>query len=232
MNNNNLADYPQNHWLSNCIGRRITFAGVHPRKGAGQSWLCRPNAPISLHPSAFSSLRAVGKLAQHRYLEWCPVISTDLACEFWTGETLFLRLLLALLLLMTFPACERWLCSPCKETQVFLKTQQESLQLRAKAGVYAGPDCPAQTMCVAGALPFSRAELTCAARLKDKLGHGEDLRKTDCCFQNNAPCDKQRWLLRSGGKLLRGWPAQTQGFFINICTTEKAGGFSFAVPDS
>lgn len=58
--------------------------------------------------------------------------------------------------------------------------------------MYAGPGCPAQTSCAAGALPFSQAELTCAAGLKDNLGHGEDLRKMECFFQNNLPCNKQR----------------------------------------
>lgn len=190
--NNNSVDYPQNHWLSNCTGRRISFTGIQPSKGTEQCWLCRPNALISLYPSAFSSPRAVWKIAQHHYLECCLVISRDLAFEPWKGENLFVRLLLALLLLMAFPACECWLCSPYKDDQVFLKTQQDSVQLTAKASTYAGPGCPAQTSCAAGALRFSWEELTCAARLKDNLGHGEDLRKTDCFFQNNIPCNKQR----------------------------------------
>lgn len=163
--------------------------GIQPSKATGQCWLCRPNAPISLYPSAFSSPTAVWKHAQHHYLECCSVTSRDLVFEFWKGENLFVRLLLALLLLTTFPACECWFCSPYKEEEVFLKTQQESGQLVAKASVYAGPGCPAQTSC---ARPFSRAELTCAARLKDNLGHGKDLRKTGFCFQSNVPCDKQR----------------------------------------
>lgn len=101
---------------------------------------------------------------------------------------------------------------PYKEDQVFLKTQQEPVQLTAKASMSAGPGCPAQTSCTAGALPCSQAELTCAARLKDNLGHGEDIRETECFCQSSILCNKQITLTRSGTKLLQSLACSDVGF--------------------
>lgn len=65
----------------------------------------------------------------------------------------------------------------------FLKRKAAGIYaIYRKSEAYAGAGCPAQTSCAAGALPFSWAELTCAAGLKDSLGHSKDLGETGCFF--------------------------------------------------
>lgn len=120
--------------------------------------------------------------------------------NFGKVKTLLLSSCWLLLLIMIFPASECWLCSPYKEDQVFLKTQQESVQLLYLKQAYMQGTC-----CAAGAVPSSQAELICTARLKDNLEHGEDLRKAEFCSQSNTLQQAEISLshsTRSGAKLL------------------------------
>lgn len=94
-----------------------------------------------------------------------------MAFEFWKGENSFVELLLTLVVNNDFSS-ECWTCSPYREDQIFLKTQQESVQLFYLKQAYMQGTC-----CAAGALPSSQAELTCTAKLKDNLKFGKGLRK-------------------------------------------------------